>query len=59
MNRCLLREEPWGFPGSSAGKESACNTGDLGLIPALGRLPGGQTTHSRILALRIPTVRGA
>ena len=30
-----------GFPGSSAGKESACNEGDLGLIPALGRSPGG------------------
>ena len=29
-----------GFPGSSAGKESACNEGDLGLIPALGRSPG-------------------
>ena len=25
-----------GFPGGSAGKESACNTGDLGLIPELG-----------------------
>ena len=24
----------------SAGKESACNTGDLGLIPGLGRFPG-------------------
>ena len=29
-----------GFPGSSAGKESACNEGDLGSIPALGRYPG-------------------
>ena len=29
-----------GFPGGSAGKESACNAGDLGLIPELGRLPG-------------------
>ena len=28
------------FPGGSAGKESACNTGDLGLIPGLGRSPG-------------------
>ena len=28
------------FPGSSAGKESACNTGNLGLIPGLGRSPG-------------------
>ena len=27
------------FPGSSDGKESACNAGDLGLIPGLGRLP--------------------
>ena len=31
----------WGGPGSSAGKESACNAGDLGLIPGLGRSPGG------------------
>ena len=30
----------WGFPGGSAGKESACNTGDLGLIPGLERSPG-------------------
>ena len=30
-----------GFPGSSAGKESTCNAGDLGLIPGLGRSPGG------------------
>ena len=29
-----------GFPGISAGKESACNAGDLGLIPGLGRSPG-------------------
>ena len=29
-----------GFPGSSAGKESTCNAGDLGLIPGLGRSPG-------------------
>ena len=29
-----------GFPYSSAGKESAYNPGDLGLIPGLGRRPG-------------------
>ena len=29
-----------GFPGGSAGKESACNAGDLGSIPGLGRWPG-------------------
>ena len=28
-----------GFPGGSAGKESACNAGDLGLIPGLARSP--------------------
>ena len=29
-----------GFPGGSAGKEPACNVGDLGLIARLGRSPG-------------------
>ena len=29
-----------GFSGSSAGKESTCNAGDLDLIPGLGRSPG-------------------
>ena len=28
------------FPGGSVGKEFACNAGDLGLIPGLGRSPG-------------------
>ena len=32
--------ERQGFPCGSAGKESACNAGDLGLIPGLGRSPG-------------------
>ena len=32
----------WGFPCGSAGKESACNAGDLGMIPGLGRSPGGR-----------------
>ena len=30
-----------GFLSSSVGKESACNAGDLGLIPGSGRSPGG------------------
>ena len=30
----------WGFPGSSAGKESASCAGDPGSIPGLGRYPG-------------------
>ena len=29
-----------GFPGGSAGKESAQTVGDLGWIPGLGRSPG-------------------
>ena len=29
-----------GFPCGSAGEESACNAGDLGSIPGLGRSPG-------------------
>ena len=32
--------EPYTFPCGSAGKESACNAGDLGSIPGLGRCPG-------------------
>ena len=32
-----------GFPDSSVGKESACNTGDSGSIPGLGRSAGEGT----------------
>ena len=43
-----------GFPGASEGKESACNAGDLGLIPGLGRSPGaGPGNPPSILAWRI------
>ena len=31
---------PMGFPCASAGKESTCTAGDLGLIPELERSPG-------------------
>ena len=45
-----VRKIPWrrdrlptpmstGSPGDSDGKESACNAGDLGFIPGLGRFP--------------------
>ena len=30
----------WGFPGGSAGRASACNSGGLGSIPGLGSSPG-------------------
>ena len=32
----------WGFPGGSDDRESACNVEDVGLIPGLGRSPGGE-----------------
>ena len=34
-----------GFPGDSAGKESACNEEDLDLILGLGRFPGEGTGY--------------
>ena len=34
-----------GFPGSSAGKDSTCNAGDLGLIPGSGSCPGEGIGH--------------
>ena len=48
------------FPGSSNGKESACNAGDLGSIPGLGRSPG--EGHDNLLqdsCLEKPMDRGA
>ena len=30
----------WGFPGGASDKESACNAGDVGSIPGLGRSLG-------------------
>jgi len=52
----LVRKIPWrkdrlptpvflGFPGDSDDKESTCNEGDLGLIPGLGRSPGGRPVN--------------
>ena len=51
-----VRKIPWrkeklptpvflGFPCSSAGKESACNVGDLGSIPGLGRRAGEANSY--------------
>ena len=43
------------FPGGSDSKESACNAGDLGLIPGSERSPEkGMATHSSTLAWRMP-----
>ena len=49
--RTLVGKIPWrrerlpmpvflGFPGGSDSKESACNAGNLGLVPGLGKSPG-------------------
>ena len=35
-----------GFPGGSDSKESACNIGELGLIPSSGRSPGEGNSDS-------------
>ena len=45
----------WGFPGGSDGTESACNVGDLSLIPGSRKFPSeGNATQSSILAWRVP-----
>ena len=41
-----LQYKWWGFPGDSDGKESACNVGDPGSIPGLGRSPGERSGYS-------------
>ena len=49
-----------GCPGGSDGKESACNVGDLGSIPGLGRSPGeGNGNSFQYSCLENPMVRGA
>ena len=48
-----------GFPGGSVGKESACRVGDLGRSLGWEDLEKGMTTHSNILAWRIPMDREA
>ena len=50
----------WGFPGSSEDKASACNVGDPGLIPGLGRAPGeGNGNPLQYSCLENPMDRGA
>ena len=48
-----------GFPDGSAGKESACSA-DVGLIPGLGRSPGGENSNPlHYSCLRNPIDKGA
>ena len=49
-----------GFPGGSDVKETACNAGDLGLIPESGRSPGEENGKPlQYSCLENPMVRGA
>ena len=50
----------WGFPGGSDDKKSACNAGDVGLIPGLGISPGeGNGNPLLYSCLENPMDRGA
>ena len=60
LNACVLQFNfsivlvVWGVPCGSAGKESACNAGDLGLMPGQeDPLENGMAAHSSIPAWRI------
>ena len=64
--RCLFQASapdvphPKSFPRSSGGKDSACNTGDLGSFPRSGRSPGeGNGNPLQYSCLEDPTDRGA
>ena len=49
-----------GFPGGLEGKASACNEGNLGLIPGMGRSPGeGNGNTLQYSCLENPTGGGA
>ena len=51
----LMNLKGSGFPGGSVVKNPPGNAGDAGLIPGLGRSPGGgNATHSTFLAWKIP-----
>ena len=51
---------PSGFPDGSDSKEPACNAGDPGLIPGLGRPPGGGNGNPlQYSCLKNPVDRGA
>ena len=58
QQQCFLELSLFWCPrdgGGSEGKESACNAGDLGLIPGSGNpLEEEMATHSHILLWKIP-----
>src|SRR5574337_201191 len=57
---CHILFDISGFPGGSDGKASACNAGDLGLIPGSGRSPGeGNGNPLQYFCLENSVDRGA
>ena len=57
MWKVYMEDREWYFiiPGGAEVKASACNVGDLGSIPGLGRSPGEGTGNSlQYSCLRIP-----
>ena len=60
INKLIKIKLKIGFPGSSNGKEPACNAGDLVLILGLGTFPGeGHGNPLQCSCLENPTHRGA
>ena len=60
MKKLRLAELESGFPGGSDSKESACNVGDPGSTPGLGRSPGGGNGNPlQYSCLENPMDRGA
>ena len=56
----MSRQEVLAFLGGSDDKESACNAGDLGSIPGLGRFPGeGNRSPLQYSCLENPMDKGA
>ena len=56
----LINTIEWGFPDGSEVKASACNAGDPGSIPGLGRSPGeGNGNSLQYSCLGNPMDRGA
>ena len=59
VNEYIPVDSSVGFPGGSDGEESACNAGDLGLIPGSGRCPGeGNGNPLQYSCLEKPLDRG-
>ena len=52
LNLFMISCSHMAFPGGSDGKGSACNVGDLGLIPGSRRYPGEGSGYSSILTAR-------